>query len=492
VIKLEFERWSSFKKGLVPLKDELKEYLVRLGCLRFSSEWNYMKTPAFEFSPEYEAGLNQRLSNLQSLEDVESKFLETILPRQEEDKDDSAATLVYEIYKFFTENKGLSIETDSQPPLNKQQFKNLYQSLMDALWKTGITQELFINTLENLMANRYNLSASFRAQMERARRNERRDPRDVYHRFCSALCAASTLWNQPSKRIYSPYFPLLGPSMCGKSYLLQQVSGDKNQPCFFVYNCFRGERSSGIPEGTHYFQTLFQPSEDTDCEIYYRQILIEIVKYIANMENPSERKIEDFNKMWMENSKDGLKYLHSVIEGNLSAVNFSTSRPSASDLRVETFKAQSKEMLKLWDLFEEKWSKYLSKSLPGLVLAFDEASVLLRSSSEESTETLFLDLRRALQIFPQNRLQVCPPVTVFTDTTATIADYCPAPASDGSLRVAKKKKVLLPPFYRLAFVDVYVDDTPVTLNNVDDFSRLLKYGRPFWGGVQQISLDEQQ
>jgi hypothetical protein len=460
--------------------------LLNLCILQFNSEWEFLKHQNTKLSPRYQVGLVKRLSQLSSARDVESKFLNVILPSKEEYVNDMAL-FVFEIVKFLTENKGLDLNSASELTLFKDLFISSCENLMKKLWDEGISKEKLAVFLEDLMANRYGLSRSFRSRMEVARTTKMRDPRNVYGKFCEALFSASKLWNDPKQYVYSPYFPLLGPSMCGKSYLLQQVSMTKCS--FFLYTCFRSERSSGIPAATHYFQALFQPSEDLDSEIYYRQVLLEILRYLANMEDPSSTKVADFNKMWINNDKVKLKVVHDIIEKNLEKSSFSKhGNLSIATKRKEKNEDQSRDMLQIWTQFESKWSGILDKSMPGLVLAFDEASRLLRSTSaDENVETFFVELRRALRIFPQSGPATgsMPPVAVFTDTTATIADYCPAPAADGSLRVVKKQYFLLPPFYRMAFVDVYADKADVTLSSLDDFNRLLKYGRPFWGGVNE-------
>jgi hypothetical protein len=122
-----------------------------------------------------------------------------------------------------------------------------------------------------------------------------------------------------------------------------------------------------------------------------------------------------------------------------------------------------------------------------IVFIFDEARVLWKS--HQGKDFNFIELRRALTHFPRDKETRCP-LSLMTDTVATVSNFAPVRKMDQSGRATAMPQGIFPPFFLLANVDIWVDnDGPKTLANMVDPQYYCRYGRPHWGALARHFAD---
>jgi hypothetical protein len=114
---------------------------------------------------------------------------------------------------------------------------------------------------------------------------------------------------------------------------------------------------------------------------------------------------------------------------------------------------------------------------PKVIFAFDEAHVLLETSSLDSPWSQFSELRRVLKHLDGRSL-----FSVFLTTVGKVYHFTPAPEHDKSARVQRGIEFLPTPFTELGFDQLAekVTDGSKTLEYVSNTEFMVKLGRPLY------------
>lgn len=112
-----------------------------------------------------------------------------------------------------------------------------------------------------------------------------------------------------------------------------------------------------------------------------------------------------------------------------------------------------------------------------VILAFDEAHVLVKKFGTANSWSHFSELRRVIR-----DLRECPVFAVFLTTTGKVYPFTPAPRHDNSGRVQRGHFVLPAPFTELGFDQLAekVSDGSATLDQVSNVGFMAKLGRPLY------------
>ncbi|OAV96868.1 hypothetical protein PTTG_12065 [Puccinia triticina 1-1 BBBD Race 1] len=312
----------------------------------------------------------------------------------------------------------------------------------------------------------------------------------------------------------APYTSIIGPSMCGKTRLLKELAA---HVCV-VYICLREPNSNGQPprsEIASHFFPLVDP--ELDMTKHYCHLLAAILNTVSQFFSRPEicaMSLEDQLSKWYEHSfqidntrktqfttqvqnemnKIQLSNVKS-IPGDKEAADLRTRQtfvPDAPDLEtitpdletitpdLETITPDLKTRELLAVAVESMHSSMKNSGHGNLkvLLAIDEASMLINHIDQELEIPYFRVFRRALSAIPSSMGFF----SVFTDTTSRVANFNPALDRDPSTRFHGVGVDLFAPIYKVSALDVFVSqDPPSSWDELLSPERLFTYGCPFYG-----------
>ncbi|KAA1103123.1 hypothetical protein PGT21_007213 [Puccinia graminis f. sp. tritici] len=276
-------------------------------------------------------------------------------------------------------------------------------------------------------------------------------------------CLSDYSKNWASTKYLAPYTALIGSSMTGKTRLLMQLS----ENICVVYICLRPLNSSGLPPRSVLADELQLADKNApELVVHYYRLLAAIFDVVAEFFS-SQAADHDLKQRLLEWHRYNLK--------------------SGGDLATrvrDTMKQISQEKSKAITTFTERLEKlksstsFISNPELKVLLAFDEARALMEvESSDDQHLSYFRALRRVLSHIPHN-LQV---FGIFTDTTSSVANFCPTLYNDPSARPPPDSKELYAPIYALGTFDAKVPSSPPkTWDELLSPRRLFSYGVPFF------------
>jgi hypothetical protein len=263
----------------------------------------------------------------------------------------------------------------------------------------------------------------------------------------------------------APLTSLIGPSMIGKTRLLQQLS----KSICVVYLCLRPRKSTGLPPRSELADQIgLVKKKAPELELEYTQLMAAIFHVVAEFFSSQSAQDSEEKRLteWFEfNDKSGAQFASRVNERLKQIVNKQRD-PSAA---LET------DLQKLHQI-----TSFIKNPHLKVLLAIDEARTLVELKTiDVSKVSYFRVLRRALSKIPPSRGFFA----LVTDTTATVADFNPALHHDPSARPEPglKPKITFAPIYDIGTFDSKVPPgRPKTWEALLSPRRLFSYGFPFF------------
>ncbi|PLW38622.1 hypothetical protein PCASD_08210 [Puccinia coronata f. sp. avenae] len=282
------------------------------------------------------------------------------------------------------------------------------------------------------------------------------------------LAQYATSWTSATH--LAPYTSLIGPSMCGKTRLLKELS---KRVCV-VYICIRSLTSSGYPPRSDFATEKLLDSKSTSLEERYQILLISIFYAVSDFfsnqvknQTPDKRLEQWINYSFPQKNELNDPPFWKQVQTRM--IEFDTQNPTISDADL------SAEMLQAIDM-AAKSTSFTQQTGLRVILAIDEASELLDGPSP--TDMSFFRLfRRALKKVPEKNGFF----SIFCDTTSRVSNVNPPARHDPSYRPSEAGAVLFPSIYQIPTFDVNVSTPPKTWQQLQSAFRLFRYGSPFWG-----------
>ncbi|KAA1098284.1 hypothetical protein PGT21_032595 [Puccinia graminis f. sp. tritici] len=263
-----------------------------------------------------------------------------------------------------------------------------------------------------------------------------------------------------------PLTSLIGPSMIGKTRLLQQLS----KSICVVYLCLRPLGSTGLPPRSKLADEL-TPAKTTapELELHYTRLLAAIFDVVAEFfsKQLAPHSKEERLQQWFNfNDKSGNEFASRVVERLKQIAH--NQREASESLQTNLEKLQDK-------------TQFVENPHLKVLLAINEARLLVQlETSDLSRVTYFWILQRILSKIPSSKGFFA----IVTDTTIKVADFNPTLYNDPSARPPPdyKPKKLFAPIYDIGTFDSKVPPgRPWTWEELLSPRRLLSYGVPFFG-----------
>ncbi|OAV93460.1 hypothetical protein, variant [Puccinia triticina 1-1 BBBD Race 1] len=269
-------------------------------------------------------------------------------------------------------------------------------------------------------------------------------------------------WN--SSVYKAPYTCIIGPSMIGKTRALMELG----QHVCVVYICLRSPKSTGQPARSKLADLIF-PSKSDDLILHYSKLLAAILEAMADFfSRDTVAKMEEKDQLaaWNQHSfpdDDDHEFFSDEVILKMQSL---PHHPQS----VAYIQEASKRIDFAINFMKNRTLKVL--------LAIDEARNLLDWTDDSLQISYFRVFRRVLSDVPHEKGFFA----VLIDTTSRVANFAPALENDPSLRLPNRGVKLFEPIFRLATMDLRVDNSPPqTWNELVSPARLLNYGSPFFG-----------
>ncbi|WAQ87651.1 hypothetical protein PtA15_8A557 [Puccinia triticina] len=277
------------------------------------------------------------------------------------------------------------------------------------------------------------------------------------------------LWE--SEIYLAPYTCLIGPTMIGKSRLLQKIA---EEVCV-LYICLRPEGSTGEPKRS-LLATNMLPESSADYEVYYVRViaallLVTVRFFQSKQSKDSKEKYEEWNK------HQTTAHFRRDVLVELENSEQITSKTTAAQHLVTAVNA-----------VQAVFSK-----VPGLkvLLAIDEASSMLQTPTEPkgNVTSWFRLFRRALSTIQEG----AGIFAILVDTTSRVSNFLPIDREDRSSRALGprgKPRKLFAPIYMIRTFDLLAPPrSPLSWDQLFSSDRLCKYGVPFFDIYLADSLE---
>ncbi|KAA1068624.1 hypothetical protein PGT21_018592 [Puccinia graminis f. sp. tritici] len=277
------------------------------------------------------------------------------------------------------------------------------------------------------------------------------------------LDKAAGNWSQTDH--LAPFTSLIGPSMIGKTRLLQQLS----KSICVVYICLRPHGSSGMPPRSKLADAMILVQKKVpELELEYTRLLAAIFRVVAEFFSSQPAQDGETKRLtsWFKfNDKSGDEFASRVGE-RLKEISKIPTDASASLVT---------NLKKLHNS-----TRFICNPRLKVLLAIDEARTLVGlETSDELRISYFQIFRRVLATIPSSLGFFA----IFTDTTSTVADFNLTLHNDPSARPppGRKPKELFAPIYDIGTFDSKVPTCPPkTWAELISPRRLFSYGVPFF------------
>ncbi|WAR52316.1 hypothetical protein PtB15_1B757 [Puccinia triticina] len=265
-----------------------------------------------------------------------------------------------------------------------------------------------------------------------------------------------------STKYLAPYTALVGPSMCGKTRLLMELS----KSICVVYISLRPRGSTGEPPRS-VLADEFQLCHKSVYELvaHYYRLLAAIFDVVAEFfsRQYAGREEEDRLLEWYTYNHEFGGYLTSRVRHTMEELGKNEWSASA---------ALTKKIEKL-----ERSTRFIKNPKLKVMLAFDEARALVDQQTREAESLLYFDvLRRVLSEVPSNLGFFA----ILADRSLTMADYYPNLRTEFGAPTLGPKE-LYEPIYAISTFDSKVPPSPpTTWDELLSPPRLFSYGTPFF------------
>ncbi|WAQ81433.1 hypothetical protein PtA15_1A774 [Puccinia triticina] len=265
-----------------------------------------------------------------------------------------------------------------------------------------------------------------------------------------------------STKYLAPYTALVGPSMCGKTRLLMELS----KSICVVYISLRPRGSTGEPPRS-VLADEFQLCHKSVYELvaHYYRLLAAIFDVVAEFfsRQYAGREEEDRLLEWYTYNHEFGGYLTSRVGHTMEELGKNEWSASA---------ALTKKIEKL-----ERSTRFIKNPKLKVMLAFDEARALVDQQTREAESLLYFDvLRRVLSEVPSNLGFFA----ILADRSLTMADYYPNLRTEFGAPTLGPKE-LYEPIYAISTFDSKVPPSPpTTWDELLSPPRLFSYGTPFF------------
>ncbi|OAV89427.1 hypothetical protein PTTG_09451 [Puccinia triticina 1-1 BBBD Race 1] len=263
----------------------------------------------------------------------------------------------------------------------------------------------------------------------------------------------------------APLTSLIGPSMIGKTRLLQQLA----KSICVVYLCLRPHASSGEPPRSKLADQMVPVRLKSDeLELEYTRLLCAIFQVVAEFFSSQSAHASEEERLtkWFEfNDKCGNEFA--------SRVDDKVKKTPDNRVKADTLLTTSlKELYQITCFIENPHLK--------LLLAIDEARTLVELETNDPFKvSYFRILRRVLSQIPTSSGFFA----LVTDTTVTVADFNHTLINDPSARPepGSKPKLTFEPIYDIGTFDSKVPPgRPRTWEALLSPQRLFSYGFPIF------------
>ncbi|KAA1072573.1 hypothetical protein PGTUg99_020250 [Puccinia graminis f. sp. tritici] len=303
----------------------------------------------------------------------------------------------------------------------------------------------------------------------------------------------SKQWKTPD--YYAPYAALIGPSMCGKTRLLMEMS----QHICVIFICLRPTDSTGYPPRSALADTLLK-KDAGNSETYYNSVLAAIFQVVADFFNRQNRDMIKEGRFMtkQERLKEWNDYTQVASLGSLDRTR-RTQEAFKKDVEAELKKSPDTTLHEAVRAMSESTEfitnpdQELIKSGHSLkvLLALDEARALLKTYTVDSEQSRFRTFGRSIR----NIASDMGFFTILVDTTSHVAaNFSLGSKFDPSARYDfVGEDQLFAPIYEIASFDAMVPtEPPRSWRELVSPERLFKYGYPIFGAYYRDAIAEKQ
>ncbi|KNE96334.1 hypothetical protein PSTG_10452 [Puccinia striiformis f. sp. tritici PST-78] len=269
-----------------------------------------------------------------------------------------------------------------------------------------------------------------------------------------------------SENYLFPLTSLIGPSMIGKTRLLQQLS----KSICVVYICLRPHGSTGQPPRSKLADQLFLVQKRaSQLELQYTLLLAAIFDVVADFFSLQSAQTSEEERLlrWYEFNDESEMFASRVVQ-KLAGLS---STPDKAPAQLST------NLQKLHNS-----TCFIKNPHLKVLLAIDEARALVELQTCDALKLSYSRiLRRVLATIPSSRGFFA----IFTDTTSTVADTNPTLHNDndpsGRPEPGSRPKKVFEPIYDIGTFDSKVPPgRPKTWADLLSPERLFSYGLPFF------------
>ncbi|POV94597.1 hypothetical protein PSHT_16117 [Puccinia striiformis] len=269
-----------------------------------------------------------------------------------------------------------------------------------------------------------------------------------------------------SENYLFPLTSLIGPSMIGKTRLLQQLS----KSICVVYICLRPHGSTGQPPRSKLADQLFLVQKRApQLELQYTLLLAAIFDVVADFFSLQSAQTSEEERLlrWYEFNDESEMFASRVVQ-------------KLAELSSTPDKAPAQLSTNLQKLHNS--TCFIKNPHLKVLLAIDEARALVELQTCDALKLSYSRiLRRVLATIPSSRGFFA----IFTDTTSTVADTNSTLHNDndpsGRPEPGSRPKKVFEPIYDIGTFDSKVPPgRPKTWADLLSPERLFSYGLPFF------------